>query len=137
MTSEIRVDASSGIARPSEVSAPVAVLVASDAQFEGLITFRGDSRIDGSFRGEIAANGRLELGESSRVEAEIEADEVVLAGIFEGRVVAHSRLELLSTARVKGELSAPLLVAAEGCQVHGRCRTLESAEPAALQQSSS
>ena len=92
---------------------------------------------EGSFRGEIAAKGRLELGETSRVEAEIDADEVVLAGEFEGRIVARSRVELLATARVTGELSAPRLVAEEGCRMHGRCRTGRSAEPADLQQSSS
>lgn len=113
------------------------VLVAADAQFKGLITFRGASRIDGNFRGEIAATGRLELGERSRVEADIEADEIVLAGAFEGRVVARSRLELLASARVKGEFSAPRVTLAEGCQVFGHCRSGESAKAVGLQQSSS
>ena len=103
------------------------VAVAAGARFEGLLSFRGGSCVDGEFRGQIAAKGRLVLGEGSHVLGTVEADEVVIAGVLEGEVRARRRLELLATGRLIGDFSTPRLIAHEGCQITGRCSTDRSA----------
>ena len=108
-----------------ELSVPV--LVEEGTRFEGLLCFRGHSRIRGEFRGEISASGRLEIGESAEVVGRVEADEVVIAGRFEGEIVARASLEVLSTAIVTGDLVTRQFSAEEGCEVRGSCRTIESA----------
>jgi cytoskeletal protein CcmA (bactofilin family) len=113
--------------RPSAGQAPglesTAVIVAAGARFEGLLSFRGGYAIEGDFRGEVAATGRLVLAEGSHVSGRIEADEVIVAGSFEGDIIARTRLELLATARVTGNFTSPTLAAADGCQMKGGCRT--------------
>ena len=117
-------------ARPAETGsdspahdAPVPVVISATAAFEGLLTFRGDVRVDGEVRGEILCHGTLWLGVSSVVRAVVEGDELIIAGDFEGEASARRRIELLPTARVRGMIRAPLVALAEGCVLDGQCQT--------------
>jgi len=102
---------------------PTAVVVGESGRFEGLLTFRGRARIDGELVGEVICRGTLSLGEMSRVNAVIEVDELIVAGVLEGEATARRRIELTSTARVKGTIRAPRVALADGCRVEGRCVT--------------
>jgi cytoskeletal protein CcmA (bactofilin family) len=106
-------------------------LIEADCYFRGLVAFRGDARIDGSFEGEVVAGGTLRLGEGARVRARIEVDELVVAGVLEGRVDARRRVELLPGAHVQADLRTPRLVLAEGSFLHGCCATAPEAPAAA------
>jgi cytoskeletal protein CcmA (bactofilin family) len=116
--------------------ADLPIAVAAGARFEGLLSFRGGSCVDGEFRGQIAAKGRLVVGEAAHVRGSVEADEVVIAGVLEGEVKARGRLELLSTARLIGDFSSPCVIAREGCEITGQCRT-DRRGPASKQSPSS
>lgn len=110
---------------------PAPVIVQAGASFEGVLSCRHASRIDGYFRGDVVGEDRIELGEQSDVSGRIEAREIIVAGLFEGELVASHCIELLATARVTGELRARELLAEEGCLVTGRCRTGPGSESAA------
>jgi cytoskeletal protein CcmA (bactofilin family) len=97
-------------------------LIEADCYFRGLVAFRGDARIDGSFEGEVVAGGTLRR---------IEVDELVVAGVLEGRVDARRRVELLPGAHVQADLRTPRLVLAEGSFLHGCCATAPEAPAAA------
>lgn len=105
--------------QPASRSQPV--LVAAGTTFEGLLGSRDGVRVEGKFEGEIAAGGRVELGQQSQVKGIVEADEIVVAGLFEGSLVARRRIELLATARVLADLTTSELVAEDGCMVQGSC----------------
>lgn len=114
---------------PSDLAAQAAsespVIVGAGADFEGVLTCRVASRIDGRVRGDIVGDDRIELGLESDVIGRIEAKDIVVAGKFSGDLVASRRIELLATAEVTGEIRARELSAEEGCSVKGRCRTGE------------
>lgn len=133
------VSASSGTAdrdvRPSEPGAShqppspqpgfsPTISIGAGCAFEGLLTFRGETRVDGDLVGEVVASGTLRLGKTARVRARIEVDELIVDGELEGDVVARRRLELSSTARVRGSLEAARFSLAEGCLLEGRLRSL-------------
>ncbi len=105
------------------------MVVQSGAFFEGLLTCRHASRIDGCFRGNVVAQDRIELGQDADVSGRIEAQDIIVAGAFEGELVAHHSIELRATARVRGELFARDLAAEEGCAVTGRCHTGPASSP--------
>jgi cytoskeletal protein CcmA (bactofilin family) len=90
------------------------------ASFEGLLSFWGEARIDGSLRGEVTARGRLELGPQARVQARVEVDVLVVAGALEGEVVARERVEVLPGARVHATIRTPRLAVTEGAHFEGR-----------------
>jgi len=101
-----------------------AISIAVGCSFEGLLTFQGETQVDGQLVGEVVAQGTLRLGETARVRARIEVDELIVEGELIGDVVARRRIELLPTARVKGSIEAPRLSLAEGSIFEGRCRCL-------------
>ena len=104
-------------------------LIRAGAEFLGLLVLHGDARIDGHVEGEIVGARSLEVGVEGRVEACIEADEVVVAGAVRGDVVGRQRIELRSTARVCGAIETPSLVVDEGGVFDGPCRIVKAGEP--------
>ncbi len=111
------------MAEPSEV------LLGPGAAFDGLVVFEGGVRVDGHLRGRVIGTGTLWVGEAGRVEARIEADEVVVAGEVVGEVRAGRRIELRSTARVRASITAPQLVLEEGSEFDGRCSAGAEVDP--------
>ena len=101
-------------------------VLARDAAFEGTLVLPGPARIEGRVRGEVLAGGPVWVGESGVVEADLEADEVVVEGRVAGDLRARSRIALGPRAVVQGDLEAPRLVMAEGSRVNGRCRCGEA-----------
>jgi cytoskeletal protein CcmA (bactofilin family) len=97
------------------------VVLGPGDRFDGLLTFRGEARVEGELRGAILAQGRLEIGASAHVEARIEAEDLVVAGSVKGELAARRRIALLAGARVQGALRAPRIALEEGCQLRGRC----------------
>lgn len=108
---------------------PVPSVLAPDAVFEGVLSFRGAVRIEGHLKGDIVATGMLQIEEGAVVQGRVEVDELVVAGALEGQVVARRRLELRSSARVAADLRTPRLSLADGCVLDGRCRTGDGSAP--------
>jgi cytoskeletal protein CcmA (bactofilin family) len=110
---------------PSELAASQTQrpLLARGTEFRGLVVIHGSARIEGCVRGEIVGAERLEIGEAGAVAANVEADEVVVAGSLEGELRARRRVELLATARVRGTIETPRLALVEGALFEGHCRT--------------
>ncbi len=107
-------------------------LLGPGTAFEGLLTFRGDARVDGELRGQVKAEGTLVLGPTARARARVEVDELILAGTLEGDVVARRRVALEAGSRLVGSVTAPLLRVEDGAHLEGACRTgsAATADPA-------
>jgi cytoskeletal protein CcmA (bactofilin family) len=93
-----------------------ATQIDKQADFEGKLTGK-DARILGRFRGEIQLQGRLVIGEESRVDAKVKADAAEIGGEFKGDISVRS-LVLLEKARVEGTIDAQVLSVREGAQVN-------------------
>lgn len=107
---------------PGEPAPPAEPVLPRGTAFEGTLVLPGPARIEGRVRGEVLAGGPVWVGESGVVEADLEADEVVVEGRVEGDLRARSRIALGPRAVVRGDLEAPRLEMAEGSRVDGRCR---------------
>lgn len=99
------------------------VLIGRNESFEGLMSFRGSARVEGTFQGSLTGEGRIEIGEHARIEGSIEADEVHVAGRVSGEIIARVNIEILASAEIRGVLTTPRLDAHEGCEVRAHCRT--------------
>ncbi len=107
--------ASRGASSASEVT-----VVGQGARLEGTLVSAGSLRIDGQVKGKIKAEGDVTLSGSSKVEADIEAQNVTVAGEFTGAIVAKARAELSSGGRVNGDVTSKTLVVAEGAVFSGQ-----------------
>jgi adhesin HecA-like repeat protein len=95
-------------------------VVGQGARLEGTLVSAGSLRIDGQVKGKIKAEGDVTLSSQSRVEADIEAQNVIVAGQFKGNIVAKSKAELVRGGRVDGNVTAKSLVVAEGAVFSGQ-----------------
>jgi len=96
-------------------------VIGADTHIKGDMTFDGTARILGSFEGSISAKGELQIAESARCKAAVEAGKVLVDGSVEGNLTARERVELTAKARVKGDLVTSRLVVAEGASFVGHC----------------
>jgi len=92
------------------------------SEFEGKLSFRDTVRIDGRFRGEIASENTLIVGESGEIHATIRSNTVVVSGMVEGDIIAARKVILHKTARVHGNLETPSLVVEEGAAMDGQIK---------------
>jgi cytoskeletal protein CcmA (bactofilin family) len=91
-----------------------------DARLEGDFAISGSIRIDGAFKGRIAAEGSVMLSDGSDVQADIEGENVAVAGRLRGNIVARGRVELGASARLDGDITSNALSIDVGAVFNGR-----------------
>ncbi len=89
-------------------------IVGQGAKLEGTVVSAGSLRIDGQVKGQINAEGDVMLSPQSQVEADIRAQNVVVAGRFKGSITVKGRAELARGGRVDGDITSKTLVVEDG-----------------------
>ncbi|MGB6626136.1 MAG: polymer-forming cytoskeletal protein, partial [Candidatus Acidiferrales bacterium] len=97
---------------------------------EGKITIGGMFRVDGHVKGSIISEHGLLLGENAKVEGQIDANDVTIAGRFDGNIFAKQRVEIQAKGVVTGEIHSPCLVIQPGGVLDGQCHMLSAAAAA-------
>ena len=98
----------------------VTAVVGDGARLEGSLSFSGDARIGGTVTGSIFSTGELVITDGAIVNANINADVVIVSGLLKGDIVATSRVELLRPAQFEGTINSPSLSVEEGVIFHGK-----------------
>lgn len=94
-------------------------LIASDLSIEGKIQGTGQLRIAGHFKGEVQVDGDLTLESGARLDGDVRACKVVIAGELEGNVESASQVELLESGVVRGDITAGTVTIASGARMRG------------------
>ena len=79
-------------------------LISTSVRLEGSIEAEGTLIVEGSVRGTIKCTS-LEILENGRVEANIECENVTVAGEFEGEMICSRKLSILRTGKVLGGIT--------------------------------
>ncbi len=95
-------------------------MIAHGVRVEGDFVSQGDVYIEGEVTGNIQTAGDLRLGESSKIRADVVAQNAVVGGEVRGNVNIAGRLELLSSAQVIGDVTAEVLSVAAGAHINGK-----------------
>jgi cytoskeletal protein CcmA (bactofilin family) len=95
-------------------------IVGAGARLEGNVVSAGSLRIDGQVKGQINAEGDVELSPQSQVEADIRAQNVSVAGSFKGNVIVKAKAHLARGGRIEGNITSKTLVVEEGGVFHGK-----------------
>ncbi len=99
------------------LSRPLAGWLGMGAVYRGDLQFDGRVRIDGTLYGRVESNDLVELGRSGRIEGEVVAAQVLVAGMVQGTIHASERCTLLESARLRGRVNTPWLDARLGCEL--------------------
>lgn len=101
---------------------PVTTVLAKDDLLTGRLQIRGNGSVMGTFSGSIDCDGELLIGPDARVEADLTANKVTIAGFVKGNVKALARLKIANTGRLEGDARVGALVVLEGGVHHGVIR---------------
>lgn len=91
-----------------------------DTEFEGTLKFKEGLRIEGKFKGDIASDGFLIIGDTGDVTAEIRVGSIVVEGKITGNINASELVELRSSAEMRGDITAAKLKIEEGVMFIGK-----------------
>lgn len=100
-------------------SGQLTALLDLGATFEGRLTFEGTVRIGGEFKGEIFTKDTLVINPGAKVEAQVEADVVIISGELTGHVFARRRVIMHPPAIFRGTVTSPSLRIDEGVMFEG------------------
>lgn len=97
----------------------ICAIIEEGCRFEGNLSFNGVVRIAGSVTGSIFSNDTLIISEGAIINADINANIILMSGTVKGNVKATSRVEIRKPARFEGTITSPSLIVEEGVIFHG------------------
>ena len=101
-------------------------LLSRNVKIEGEIRGEENLHIDGRIKGAVRLNGDVLIGNAGVVEAEIEAENVVIQGQVTGNVTARQQLEIQPSGKLIGDCSARSIDIKEGAMFEGRSKMIRS-----------
>lgn len=102
--------------------------IAEGARIEGQLKTNGSVIVQGEIMGSLCATGDVEVGAQGKVEAQIEAKNLMVAGTVKGRIFADGRVILVSGSRVEGDIHAQSLKIEDSVFFQGGCVMGEEAK---------
>lgn len=106
-----------------------ASLLAQNLVVEGSIQSDSEVQIDGLVKGDVRAE-KLAVGESGRIEGQIQAEAVDVRGRVIGAIQAK-QVRLFASAGVEGDITAEQLAIEPGASFEGRSIKLQRSQPPA------
>lgn len=94
-------------------------IIGSTIVIDGEISGDEDLVIQGTVKGKISLKESLFVEASGVVEADIEVQNVDVAGRVTGNIAASDKVELKSDCRVTGDIRAPRILIADGASFKG------------------
>lgn len=91
----------------------------------GDIKTKNDIRIDGIIKGKIITSGRLVLGNTAKVEGNIDCANVDVQGVVVGDILASGAVSLKSPAKVMGNITSGVISIEPGVIFNGNCQMLK------------
>lgn len=101
----------------------ISAFFGADIELEGKMKFRGSVNLEGRFKGQIAAQGTLIVGDKADVQAEIHVSHIIVKGAIKGNIKADKKIEIHAPGRVQGDIQAPVIEIHPGAVLKGKCLT--------------
>ena len=106
-------------------------MLSKEVKLEGEIQGSENLQVEGRFKGTIKLAGDLYVGPTGVVDADIEADNVVVHGQINGNVLARKQLQIQASGKLVGDCTAQSIDIKEGALFEGRSKMIRpSASPA-------
>ncbi|NNF34414.1 MAG: polymer-forming cytoskeletal protein [Saprospiraceae bacterium] len=88
---------------------------------EGKINAGSDIRIDGELKGSLKCKGRVIIGQSGKIEGDIDCQNAIIEGSFNGNIKVAETLTVKETARIEGEVNTNKLLVQPGAVFNVSC----------------
>jgi cytoskeletal protein CcmA (bactofilin family) len=110
-----------------DTSAPSSL--GSGLKIRGELSGRSDLYIEGEAEGKITlSDSRVTIGPNGRVQADIEAREIIIEGTVQGNLRALESVRLLSSSKVQGSILTPRIGVDDGAKLRGKVEMTRAGE---------
>ncbi|HXN74781.1 MAG TPA: polymer-forming cytoskeletal protein [Candidatus Acidoferrales bacterium] len=124
---------------PATATTRTTTTIGSGLKINGEISGSSDLYIDGETQGKIRlADSRVTVGPNGRVQADIEAREIIIEGSVQGNLKAGELLHLGASSKVQGSVLTPRIAIEDGARLRGKVemvRTGAASQSAAVVES--
>ena len=106
-------------------------VLGANCTLEGTLRSTANVRLDGTFTGTLEIAGNILVGETAKINADINARNISIAGAVRGNINGK-KVQLLRTGRIWGDIHAVALTTEEGAFIDGKITMIshEAAAPA-------
>ena len=101
-------------------------LLSKEVKIEGEIQGSENLQVEGRFKGTIKLEGDVYVGPTGVVDADIEANNVIIQGQINGNVLARKQLQIQSSGKLVGDCTAQSIDIKEGALFEGRSKMIRS-----------
>lgn len=106
--------------------------ISAGLRIKGEITGTSDLVIDGETQGKVRlTSGRITVGPKGKVNADIDAREIVINGTVQGNLKATESVRLGPNSHVEGSILTPRIGIDDGARLHGNVEMTRVGETAA------
>ncbi|HPF52438.1 MAG TPA: polymer-forming cytoskeletal protein [Draconibacterium sp.] len=96
-------------------------ILGEGTKIKGDIISNGDIRIDGEMIGNLATKGKLVVGTNGKIDGQVQAANIEVAGFIKGKVTAKELLNMKTSAKIEGDILAGKLAVEPGAIFTGTC----------------
>jgi cytoskeletal protein CcmA (bactofilin family) len=96
-------------------------ILGTTSSLEGKLRFNDSIKINGSLKGAVKSAGLILIGEQAKVEADINAKELVSYGKLDGDVVAEESMQLFYPSEMNGKVKTKKIKISDGVIFKGNC----------------
>lgn len=119
--------------QPSAPPAPRQVpgfetILGANCTMEGILRSNENVRLDGTFTGTLEIAGNILVGETAKINADINAKNISIAGAVRGNITGK-KVQLLRTGRIWGDIRAVALTTEEGAFIDGKITMMSPEAP--------
>lgn len=105
-----------------EEAQKVVTLIGSGATCDGAFSARDTTRIDGTINGPVHIEGSLIIGQNGKINGDVTAQNVFLAGEINGNVDCNlGKLEVSDSGKMIGDVITKSIVIDENAIFQGKC----------------
>lgn len=98
-------------------------IIGPSIRVEGQLIGEGNITVEGSVVGLLKTTKDLYIGDKAKLQADVEAHNVIVAGEVKGNVKVHGKIEIKSSARIIGDIEAGIISVETGAMIKGKCIT--------------
>jgi len=116
-------------ATPAAHTASSASVIGAGLKIRGEISGNSDLLIEGEAEGKIRlAGGRVSVGRNGRVQADVDAREIIVEGSVQGNLKATESLHLGASSSVQGSVITPRIGIEDGARLRGKVEMVRTSD---------
>lgn len=98
-------------------------IIGDGVRVEGKCVGTGHVTVRGEVVGTLTTSDDMVIESSAKVEADVEANNLVVSGEIKGNVRCHGQLQLLASGKIFGDVTTNILSVETGAVIKGQCTT--------------